>query len=364
MKSSPGAAVAASREHKSEIAQLLRHAYQETGIVRGDPGALKVELLRGDGSDRRFYRVGDSHGSSILLVSPRKTTGGIDENDSYQRIGEHLWKRGIPVPRIHVADPVRGFFILEDLGDAHLQGQANRGVIDLKKLYGHVVRLLLELHKRAPEGFASEFCFDAPVYSPEFIYERELEYFRKAFLVGFLGLDVDREDLRLEFENLAEEAAANNARHVIHRDFQSRNVMVTKGKLRIIDFQGMRFGPPAYDLASILLDPYVSLPNALQGELARRYWAEARRFLACRSSQFWASYVSTRLCRNLQVLGAYGFLGCVKGKVQFLKYVPTALKQLVAWLHGPCRGRFPGLCRIVSRICSEGAMQRNNAACP
>lgn len=364
MKSSPWVAPATFRDQMSEIAQMLRHAQQEIEIACSDPSALKVEPLCGDGSDRRFYRVRDSQCSRIVLVSPRKTMGGTDENDSYQLIGEHLWKRGIPVPRIHVANPVRGVFVLEDLGDSHLQGQAYRGVIDLRKLYGQVVRLLLELHKRAPEGFAAEYCFDAPVYNAEFIYGRELEYFRKAFLVGFLGLEVAMEDLRPEFEELAEAAGVSHASHVMHRDFQSRNLMVTRGKLRIIDFQGMRFGPPAYDLASILVDPYVSLPVSLQEELTRWYWVEARRFLGCSPSQFWESYVSTRLCRNLQALGAYGFLGCVKGKVQFFEYIPKALKELANWLHGPCRDRFPGLRRIVSRICGEGPMLRNNAVGP
>lgn len=364
MKSSPGAKVAASSEQMSEIAQLLRYARQEMGITHCDHAALKVEPLCGDGSDRCFYRVRDSRCSSILLVSPRKTTDGIDENDSFHLIGEHLRKRGIPVPHIHVADPVRGVFVLEDLGDAHLQGQAGRGVINLKRLYGQVVRLLLQLHRNAPEGFAGEYCFDVPVYSAEFIYERELEYFRKAFLVGFLGLKVGRGDLRQEFKELAEEAGVTHACHVMHRDFQSRNLMVTKGKLRVIDFQGMRFGPPAYDLASILVDPYVSLPVSLQQELARWYWSKARGFLACSASQFWESYVSTRLCRNLQVLGAYGFLGCVKGKVQFFKYIPRALMRLENWLHGPCRGRFPELRRIVSGICVQGPVRRNNTAGP
>ena len=364
MKSSPGTAFAASHEQMPEIAQILRDIHQGLGLAFSGLDTLRVEPLFGDGSDRRFYRVRASRSSHVLLVSPRKTMGGVDENDSYHFIGEHLRKREIPVPRIYGADLARGLFVLEDLGDAHLQEQANRGGVSLEKLYRHVVKLLLVLHKGAPKGFTREFCFDAPVYDARFVYERELEYFRKAFLVGFLGYDIGEEDLRREFESLAEDAGVKDAHGVIHRDFQSRNIMVSGGKLRIIDFQGMRFGPPAYDLASVLVDPYVSLPMSLQEGLARLYWIGARKFLECSASRFRESYVSTRLCRNLQALGAYGFLGCVKGKTQFFQYIPGALKQLEVWLDGPCRNRCPRLRRIVAMIAAKGPIRRKKAVGP
>ncbi len=364
MKSSPGTAFASSREHMPEIAQILCDIHQGMGLAFSDPEKLRVDHLFGDGSNRRFYRVRDSRSSHVILVSPRKNMGGVDENDSYHLIGEHLRKCGIPVPQIYGADPERGLFVLEDLGDAHLQGQANRGGVSLKKLYRHVVMLLLDLHKRAPDGFTPEFCFDAPVYDAGFVYERELEYFRKAFLVEFLGYDVGEEDLRREFESLAEDAGVKDSHSVIHRDFQSRNIMVSGGKLRIIDFQGMRFGPPAYDLASVLLDPYVSLPMSLQEGLARLYWIGARKFLDCSASRFRESYVSTRLSRNLQALGAYGFLGCVKGKTQFFQHIPRALKQLEIWLDGPCRNRCPRLRRIVAVIAAKGPIRRKTAVGP
>lgn len=361
MRSSPGTAFAAFREQMPEVIQVLSQIRQATGLVFGDPEELSVEALCGDGSDRRFYRIRDSRSSRVLLVSPRKVLEGADENDSYHAIGEHLRKRGIPVPGFYGADLRRGVFVLEDLGNTHLQGLAIRGAVNLQKLYRHVVQLLLDFHKRAPDGFKPEFCFDAPVYDAGFVYERELDYFRRAFLVGFLGYEIGDEDLRQEFESLAESAGVNGTAAVIHRDFQSRNIMVSGGGLHIIDFQGMRFGPPAYDLASLLVDPYVRLPMPLQEGLARLYWVGAKRFMDCSATRFRDSYVSTRLCRNLQALGAYGFLGCVKGKTQFFRHIPRALKQLELWLDGPCRDRCRRLRKIVARIAAQGPIRREKA---
>ena len=93
----------------------------------------------------------------------------------------------------------------------------------------------------------------------------------------------------------------------MHRDFQSRNLMVHQGRLWLIDFQGMRFGPPAYDLAALLIDPYVTLPESLQQGLIELYWSAAGSFLGGDCQGFRQHLQAVRLCRNLQVLGAYGF---------------------------------------------------------
>jgi aminoglycoside/choline kinase family phosphotransferase len=126
--------------------------------------------------------------------------------------------------------------------------------------------------------------------------------------------------------------------------------MVHRGDLWVIDFQGMRFGPPAYDLASLLLDPYVSLPWALQDSLADLYWAGIQHLLGGAYRHFRRHYLAVRLCRNLQVLGAYGFLGRVKGKTTFLAYIPGAWSQLRSLLTGPCHGWYPRLERLVKRV--------------
>ncbi len=103
------------------------------------------------------------------------------------------------------------------------------------------------------------------LYDPSFVYERELEYFRKSFVNGFLGLEIAPDELRPDFESAGGGGGRWKSSLVFHRDFQSRNIMVCRARLWLLDFQGMRFGPPAYDLASLLIDPYVRIPGRIAG---------------------------------------------------------------------------------------------------
>jgi hypothetical protein len=331
---------------QDDVASLLERA--GSGL-RLELAGARVIPLAGDGSDRRFYRIRKGRLHFVALSSPRQAGREIDENDSYHRIGSHLHGRGIPVPRFFWSDPGNGWYLLEDLGDIHLQRYAERGVADLPLLYGRAVRLLAAMHRRIPEGFRPDFCFDTAVYDPPFVHARELEYFRKAFLVAYAGLDASPEELRHDFENLAEAAGVHESSMVIHRDFQSRNIMVRNGALRLLDFQGMRFGPLAYDLASLLVDPYVALPRDLQEGLVGLYWSSTGKAMHGSFRRFMESYRAVRLCRNLQALGAYGYLGLVKGKTRFFRYIPRGWQQLRYWLAGPCKDRYPALQKCVAK---------------
>jgi hypothetical protein len=334
------------------IEVLAEKACEISGFDGPSP---RVEPLCGDGSDRRFFRIFSGKSSFVGLISPR-TRDSVDENDSYLNIGRHLHSRGVPVPRIFYADPQRGHFLIQDAGDLHFQKFALHRRSNLEKNYGHVLRMLVSLHENAVEGFLPRFCFDKALYDPAFVYERELEYFRKSFLVGYLGMETGPEDLRSDFEAMAEEAGSDRPHFVFHRDFQSRNIMVCRNRLWLIDFQGMRFGPPAYDLASLLVDPYVRIPSGLRKKLVRTYWLAACRFLGCSYGEFLKSYEAVGICRNLQILGAFGFLGVVKGKTAFLSYIPWAWDQLRHRLAGPCKGKYPKLEKLVARV-SELALR-------
>ena len=344
-------------EPDSELNSLVDRAKAD-GLF--SDGLLEYQTIHPDGSDRRFYRLQQAKSRYVALISARKKSEGTDEVDSYLRIGNHLHSRHIPVPRIVWSDTDRGYFLLEDVGDIHLQRRAQTARVNLRTLYQWVLGLLIHLHRKAPEGFDADFCFDTAIYDPPFVYTRELEYFRNAFGVAYLGAELSREDLRSDFENLAEAAGAHKTSLVFHRDFQSRNIMIYGNTLKLLDFQGMRFGPPTYDLASLLLDPYVNLPLNVQESLVDIYWPAVKGLLDCSHSEFIESYKAVRLCRNLQALGAYGFLGVARGKKQFLQYIPRAWVQLHEWINGPCKGRYPKLQEWINAVNESGRPETEN----
>ena len=121
---------------------------------------------------------------------------------------------------------------------------------------------------------------------------------------------------------------ASLPRVLVHRDFQSQNIIIQNGQANLIDFQGMRPGLAEYDLASLLYDPYVDITGAERAELIR-YYREGRGKSGVTCDEDFDSKL--RLCamqRLMQALGAYGFLGLVKGHKSFLQYIPRAVRSL------------------------------------
>jgi aminoglycoside/choline kinase family phosphotransferase len=99
-------------------------------------------------------------------------------------------------------------------------------------------------------------------------------------------------------------------------------------KIKIIDYQGARVGPPAYDVASILWDPYYRLEATMRERLLNYYIEKTALTKNFDKQAFKDSLLTCRLQRHMQALGAYGFLSSVKGKKYFLKYVPEAVRLL------------------------------------
>ena len=107
--------------------------------------------------------------------------------------------------------------------------------------------------------------------------------------------------------------------------------MITSGGTpRLIDYQGARIGPPAYDVASLLWDPYYRLESGTRERLSDHYISKMRDTQADKfnAADFKKSLLLCRLQRHMQALGAYGFLSNVKGKKYFLKYVPEGVRLL------------------------------------
>jgi N-acetylmuramate 1-kinase len=314
-------------------------------------GKLSWREITGDGSGRRFYRVKGKAGSWIVMINnqPPKDERGVTENDSFLYIARHLRGIGIPVPVVYHHDREKGWFLMEDLGDCHLQTEVMHIKGDRKQLvetYQRVIDALVIIQAEGRKGFDPSLTHNPP-YDERFVLAWESGYFHRAFLKGFCGLDIAEEELREELEGLARQAAQAPSGYFLYRDFQSRNIMVREGGFGFLDFQGGRLGPLQYDLASLLLDPYVELGRAVEEELLAYYVGRIQERAALDPKGFQEQYPFVALHRAMQILGAFGFLTTVRGLAFFRPYIPPALQGLRALLKERCFGPYKKLKRVV-----------------
>jgi aminoglycoside/choline kinase family phosphotransferase len=295
-------------------------------------GNLSWREITGGGSGRRFYRVEGKTGSWVVMVNnqPPKDGRGVTENDSFLYICRHLRAKGIPVPVIYQHDRERGWFIMEDLGDYHLQTEAMRIKGDRRQLvetYQQVIDVLVIIQIEGCKGFDPALTHNPP-YDTQFMLAWESGYFLRAFLKGLLGLDIPEAAVRDELEELARQAAEAPGGYFLYRDFQSRNIMVREQGLGFLDFQGGMLGPLQYDLASLLLDPYVELDHGVREELFAYYLARIQKQKMVDPKGFQEQYPFVALHRAMQILGAFAFLTTAKGLAFFRPYIPPALQVL------------------------------------
>ncbi len=288
-----------------------------------------LDPVQADGSKRLFWRVatpGDP-ASFIAMVNPPVNTAERRENRAYLMIGNHLRKKGVPVPKILSYDLDRGWFILEDLGKTRLHDLLSSSK-DPIPIYEKILEHLFRLQVEGAGGFDTLWCCQTERYDLEVMRLYESNYFRDAFLSGYLGLKGEWIELEAPFIHLAEIASRAEGGFFLHRDFQSRNIMISKGDVGIMDWQGGRLGPLGYDLASLLIDPYADLSPGHRNVLYQKYLFLLNDYENRWTESFQRCYSYLAIQRNLQILGAFSYLTTEMKKPHFEVYIPIALKGL------------------------------------
>ena len=335
------------------MTSLLELAASQFNLKQDKIKNIQVHKLAGDGSDRIWYRV--SHQNKSFIVGDHgiclPDTEPLMQLYSFVHIGRHLFSKGIPVPRILNYDILSGMVIMEDLGDVHLETLARQqnGILSLVKLYQKVIDLLIEFSIKGLQEFNTEWTCQTPTYSKELILEKECRYFMDAFINGHLNLNLSWQDYEDEFGYIADHALKNGITGLMHRDCQSRNIMIFDGQLFFIDFQSARIGPLQYDLASLLIDPYMNLSDAIKDKLLH-YTVEKLNLNTIQGEAFLRNYQFCCLTRNLQFLGAFSYLSRVKKKIGFEQYIPFAVSSLKNIIMGLNINKIPKLTRLVQMI--------------
>ena len=262
-------------------------------------GPGKIEFMGARGSERVFFRSDDK----VVVIYDDATR---KENGRYAGHAKWLAEKGIPVPKV-VADLTEmKTLVLEHAGSEHK--------MTLEE-YAKVVETLAKFNGLDASGLELEPEMDAALWAWE----------RNLFREHCLGARYGRE-MSAAVEKELEQVAAvleKEPRALVHRDFQSTNVLWRNGKLAFIDFQGMRLGPAAYDLASLVYDPYVKLSDEKRRALTALYAKASRRGAGIEKVLPFAAVE-----RLVQCLGAYGRLASV-GQPQFGRHVLPALENLL-----------------------------------
>jgi aminoglycoside/choline kinase family phosphotransferase len=293
---------------------------------RLEQARVKITPIEKGGSDRKFYRVRCSPEQTIILV---KYNLEREENRHYVEIAEFLATHDIRAPKIYFHDPAEGLIWIEDLGKTDLWSHRAEGWIVRRAFYESALGEIVKLHC-LPEKEAVAIRKNLPAEFDAALYRWEQNYFFENCLGRFFGMPAEQTAKLAQIHSLGRiaERLADRPRLLVHRDFQSQNIIMRNGQAHLIDFQGMRPGLAEYDLASLLFDPYVEFSRVECEELLADY--ESKRAAAHNpvAPDFRDMFRLCGIQRLMQALGAYGFLGLVKGHKAFLDHIPAAIASL------------------------------------
>ncbi len=288
----------------------------------------KAQLIGTGGSDRKYYRTEKCGKNAVIMESG----DNAEDFKRYIEINNFFNKYSIPVPEIFEIEPDKSMVTIEDLGDITLNSwlKCKRGEIEIEEIYRKILDILINIHTEL-----NKYISECPIIQNRvFDYKHlrwESSYFLERFVKGIKGKVIKNPSLlNNELHQLAKKTESL-AKTVIHRDFQSQNIMITKGNApRVIDYHGSRLGPPEYDVVSISWDPYYRLEDTLRDRLINYYIERIEDKLGKDRDkiEFSESLLLCRLQRHMQALGAYGFLSMVKNKKYFMKYIPEGLRLL------------------------------------
>lgn len=290
---------------------------------------LEFQFIPGDGSKRHFWRIQPQGAQTSFMVMENSPTDVLfrRENLSYLMIGRHLFRKGLPVPQIHEVDLAKGWFLMEDMGASSLQETLTNEKGKMA-LYEKVTEVLFRLQIEGSRDFDRSWCYQTGRYDHAVMRRYESEYFKSAFLGQYLGLEGGWSELEGPFNHLAETASMADNRFFLHRDFQSRNIVVRRGRIGILDWQGGRLGPLAYDLASLIIDPYSALAPSERAHVYDSYLRLLGDYQPGWVGSFEKYFPYLAIQRNLQILGAFSYLTKVRKKPFFEAFIAPALKSL------------------------------------
>lgn len=328
---------------------MIDNGYIE-GIVKniiGSPSILiDIEKLRGDASNRTYYRIhikGDSNLNSLIMMElaepeafkkseERVSASKVQINElPYINILNHLALCNVRVPRLYYYDKKTGLLFLEDFGDVLFQTEVTGKDKEVYRRYyikaiDELLKLQIEGTKRKNSScIAFGRTFDRALLMWEF--DHFLEYGIEDR--GKKIEDRDKKIIRKYFQDISERLAGE-PKYFTHRDYHSRNLMIHNGEIGVLDFQDALLGPCQYDLASLLRDSYMDIPEDLIDEFIEYYIKKKEEIegASIDRNNFRELFDLMSIQRNLKAAGRFCYINSVKKNPNFLQYIPRTLRNV------------------------------------
>ena len=269
-------------------------------------------------SGRQFHRVQNAQGNQAILCIYDDSR---PENLIYGNLAKTLFQAGIQVPQVLQEDTDHGLLVLEDLGTTDLLSLTQAEAFPWLP-FASALEQVTHLHRLGPEAVQNAGITLMEPFG-EKLYTWERQYFTENVLAGRKN---DR-DLQNEMASLGKELSGR-PKVLLHRDFQSQNILMRDNQAWLIDFQGARMGSAFYDYASLAFDPYLKRRDMdlwrIEIEDQARECADWKGSL----DEFSHLFHIAATQRLLQACGAYAFLGKKKGRADFLAHLPQGLRNL------------------------------------
>lgn len=281
--------------------------------------SFRLAPASADASFRRYFRASFEERSLIVMDAPP----AHEDCRPYIHAAQLFGRAGVHVPTILAQDLVQGFLLLTDLeSTTYLQALNDRNAADL---YRDAVDALIKIQLASRLG-------ELPDYDEELL-SREMRLFPDWYVGRHLQKSFGRDQMAT-LETMFSLVLKNNLaqpRVFVHRDYHSRNLMVTDPNPGILDFQDAVYGPITYDLVSLFKDAYISWEEERVLDWVVRYWEKAKRARLPVSrdfAEFYRDFEWMGVQRHLKVLGIFARLCHRDGKDGYLKDLPLVMNYL------------------------------------
>ncbi len=278
-----------------------------------------------DASFRRYFRATFTDGTTrVVMDAPPQH----EDCRPFLHVARLFEDAGAHVPHVYAQDLEQGLLLLSDLGDTtYLQALRGRDTDAVKGLYGAATDALIKIQLASRDH-------ELPPYD-EALLLREMRLFPEWYIARHLNVTLS-EAQSAKLETVFARIIANNLaqpRVYVHRDYHSRNLMLSNPNPGILDFQDAVYGPITYDLASLFKDAYIRWEEAETIDWLIRYWEKARKAglpVHDDFSGFYRDYEWMGVQRHLKVLGIFARLYHRDGKDGYLKDLPLVMAYLRA----------------------------------